>query len=591
MEAEETMECLQTFREHHKMILDRLNEQREQDRFTDITLIVEGHHFKAHKAVLAACSKFFYKFFQEFPQELSVEIEGVSKMAFRHLIEFIYTAKLMIQGEEEANEVLKTAEVLEMLDAIKALKVRNKENSAQLEENTTGKNEAKKRKIAETSNVITEWLPSAESEPVEIEVAIAKGTIEVEGEGIETLEDVASAKQSEQSAGSSDDSALAQLADMTRKCHQGDRKGQLKEKNGCAADPTSKQEHMKSHSTESFKCEICDKKYLRESAWKQHLNCCHPEEGGVSKKQRTGKKIHICQYCEKQFDHLGHFKEHLRKHTGEKPFECPRCHERFSRNGTLKCHLISCQTGVVSKKGRKKLYECQVCNSLFNNWDKFKDHLVIHTGEKPNHCNLCDLWFLQGNEFRNHLSDTHNISEGLETKEVLSVETRVQTEPATSMTIVEQVGKAHVLPLLQVQMDSAQVTVEQVHPDLLQDSQVHDSQISELPEQVQVSYLEVDQVQTEEGTEAHVEELHVERVNQMPMEVQTELLDTDLDHVTPEIMSQAEREPSQAEAAEAAREDQENAEDLETKPTADSQVEKAGDEDGTARQVLERNDK
>lgn len=53
MEAEETMECLQEFPEHHKMILDRLNEQREQDRFTDITLIVDGHHFKAHKAVLA----------------------------------------------------------------------------------------------------------------------------------------------------------------------------------------------------------------------------------------------------------------------------------------------------------------------------------------------------------------------------------------------------------------------------------------------------------------------------------------------------------------------------------------------------------
>lgn len=36
------MECLQEFPEHHKMILDRLNEQREQDRFTDITLIVDG---------------------------------------------------------------------------------------------------------------------------------------------------------------------------------------------------------------------------------------------------------------------------------------------------------------------------------------------------------------------------------------------------------------------------------------------------------------------------------------------------------------------------------------------------------------------
>uniref|UniRef100_A0A670YM89 BTB domain-containing protein n=1 Tax=Pseudonaja textilis TaxID=8673 RepID=A0A670YM89_PSETE len=76
MEAEETMDCIQEFPEHYKVILDRLNEQREQDQFTDITLIVDGHHFKAHKAVLAACSQFFYKFFQDFTQEPLVEIEG-----------------------------------------------------------------------------------------------------------------------------------------------------------------------------------------------------------------------------------------------------------------------------------------------------------------------------------------------------------------------------------------------------------------------------------------------------------------------------------------------------------------------------------
>ncbi|XP_025872809.1 zinc finger protein 131 isoform X5 [Vulpes vulpes] len=344
---------------------------------------------------------------------------------------------------------------------------------------------------------------------------------------------------------------------------------------------------MKSHSTESFKCEICNKRYLRESAWKQHLNCYHLEEGGVSKKQRTGKKIHICQYCEKQFDHFGHFKEHLRKHTGEKPFECPNCHERFARNSTLKCHLTACQTGVGAKKGRKKLYECQVCNSVFNSWDQFKDHLVIHTGDKPNHCTLCDLWFMQGNELRRHLSDTHNISERLITEEVLSVETRVQTEPVTSMTIIEQVGKVHVLPLLQVQVDSAQVTVEQVHPDLLQDSQVHDSHLSELPEQVQVSYLEVGRIQTEEGTEVHVEELHVERVNQMPVEVQTELLEADLEQVTPEIMNQEEREPTHGDAAGAAGDDHEDAEGLETKSTVDSQAERAGNENRTPMPVLE----
>lgn len=45
---------------------------------------------------------------------------------------------------------------------------------------------------------------------------------------------------------------------------------------------------------------------------------------------------------------------------GEKPYECPDCHEKFARNSTLKCHMAACQNGAGAKKGRKKLYECQV---------------------------------------------------------------------------------------------------------------------------------------------------------------------------------------------------------------------------------------
>uniref|UniRef100_A0A3B5PVH7 Zinc finger protein 131 n=2 Tax=Xiphophorus TaxID=8082 RepID=A0A3B5PVH7_XIPMA len=44
----------------YKVMMDKLNEQRQLDQFTDITLIVDGHHFRAHKAVLAACSQFFH---------------------------------------------------------------------------------------------------------------------------------------------------------------------------------------------------------------------------------------------------------------------------------------------------------------------------------------------------------------------------------------------------------------------------------------------------------------------------------------------------------------------------------------------------
>ncbi|KAF2976807.1 hypothetical protein EK904_014966, partial [Melospiza melodia maxima] len=577
MEAEETMECIQEFPEHYKVILDRLNEQREQDQFTDITLIVDGHHFKAHKAVLAACSQFFHKFFQDFTQEPLVEIEGVSNMAFRHLIEFTYTAKLMVQGEEEANDVWKAAEYLQMLEAIKALEIRNKENSSPLESNEAqGKNKPKKRKIAETSNVITETLPSAESEPVEIEVEIAEGTMKVEDDSIETLEEVASAEQSIkyiQTTGTSDESALALLADITSKYRQGERKCQMQEEGDSATDPSCKQEHMKTHSTENYKCDICNKRYLRESALKQHLTCYHLDEGGASKKQRPGKKIHVCQYCDKQFDHFGHFKEHLRKHTGEKPFECPNCHERFARNSTLKCHLTACQSGAGAKKGRKKLYECQVCNSVFNSWDQFKDHLVIHTGDKPNHCTLCDLWFMQGSELRRHLKEMHNISELLVTEEVLPVEA-MEAEPVTSMTIIEQVEQVHVLPVIQVQVDPAQVTVEQMHQDLIHDNQVKGTQMEELQEQVQISYLEVEHIQTEQGAEVHVEQLHVEHVNQIQMEeVQAELIDgTDLEQVEYQSVDQGEaEEKDHNQADDADKEHHEQAEDLKTQQLGDTQ--------------------
>ncbi|XP_042731367.1 zinc finger protein 131 isoform X3 [Lagopus leucura] len=585
MEAEEKMECIQEFPEHYKVILDRLNEQREQDQFTDITLIVDGHHFKAHKAVLAACSQFFYRFFQDFTQEPLVEIEGVSNMAFRHLIEFTYTAKLMVQGEEEANDVWKAAEYLQMLEAIKALEIRNKENSSALESNQTeGKTKPKKRKIAETSNVITESLPSAESEPVEIEVEIAEGAIEVEEDSIETLEEVASAEQSIkyiQTTGTSDESALALLADITSKYRQGERKCQIQEKVDNAADPSCKQEHMKTHSTESYKCDICNKRYLRENALKQHLTCYHLDEGGAPKKQRPGKKIHICQYCDKQFDHFGHFKEHLRKHTGEKPFECPNCHERFARNSTLKCHLTACQSGAGAKKGRKKLYECQVCNSVFNSWDQFKDHLVIHTGDKPNHCTLCDLWFMQGSELRRHLKDTHNISERLVTEEVLPVEA-MEGEPVTSMTIIEQVEQVHVLPVIQVQVDPAQVTVEQMHQDLIQDNQVKGTQMDELQEQVQISYLEVEHIQTEQGAEVHVEQLHVEHVNQIQMEeVQAELTDgTDFEQVEYERVDQG--DPGEKKPiciGDAGKEVHEQAEDLKTQQLVDIKNEEVDNQD------------
>ncbi|XP_070689708.1 zinc finger protein 131 [Pempheris klunzingeri] len=438
---------------HYKVMMDKLNEQRQLDQFTDITLIVDGHQFRAHKAVLAACSQFFHKFFQDFTQEPLVEIEGVSNTAFRQLMEFTYTATLVVSGEEEALDVWKAAEYLQMQEAIKALN--NKINESP---SLTAKSKGKKRKIAETSNVITETLPSVEGEQVEIEV-IGDGAIEVEETGLEEVVDAARNAQA-----ASDDSALALLADITSKYQHGEpalhviKKGGIEEEvvyqeetvtaskvlenvevvevqisqvdnmfrcNKC--DRSFKlyyhlKQHLKTHLGSLEKphvCNHCGKAYTREGALKQHISTFHFDAEELSRNQKPQKKVHVCEYCKKHFDHFGHFKEHLRKHTGEKPYECPDCHERFARNSTLKCHMAACQNGAGAKKGRKKLYECQVCSSVFNSWDQFKDHLVSHTGVKPNHCTMCDMWFTHPKELKAHLKCVHSIEDDKSTEELV----------------------------------------------------------------------------------------------------------------------------------------------------------------------------
>ncbi|KAK5871037.1 hypothetical protein PBY51_003939 [Eleginops maclovinus] len=437
---------------HYKVMMDKLNEQRQLDQFTDISLIVDGHQFRAHKAVLAACSQFFHKFFQDFTQEPLVEIEGVSNTAFRQLMEFTYTATLVVVGEEDAYDVWKAAEYLQMQEAIKALNNKIHENPS-----LTAKSKGKKRKIAETSNVITETLPSVEGEQVEIEV-IGEGAIEVEETGLEEVVDAA------RNAQASDDSALALLADITSKYQQGEPALHVIKKEGIEEEVVYQEEtvtaskvlenvevvevqisqvdnmfrcnkcdrsfklyyhlkqHLKTHLGSLEKphvCDHCGKAYTREGALKQHINTFHFDAEELSQNQKHQKKVHVCEYCKKHFDHFGHFKEHLRKHTGEKPYECPACHERFARNSTLKCHMAACQDGAGAKKGRKKLYECQVCSSVFNRWDQFKDHLVSHTGDKPNHCTMCDMWFTHPKELKTHLKLVHSIEDDKSIEEVV----------------------------------------------------------------------------------------------------------------------------------------------------------------------------
>lgn len=112
---------------HSQTMLDKLNQQRLSNQFCDITLLIEGEEFRAHKAVLAACSEYFNELFFEkgaaSTHEAVVDLSGFTKTSFLPLLDFSYTSTLtfnfciMAEIANLARHLLMT-EVLQICESV-----------------------------------------------------------------------------------------------------------------------------------------------------------------------------------------------------------------------------------------------------------------------------------------------------------------------------------------------------------------------------------------------------------------------------------------------------------------------------------------
>ncbi|XP_029434657.1 zinc finger and BTB domain-containing protein 11 [Rhinatrema bivittatum] len=88
----------QSSTKHGQAVLNCLNQQRLSNQFCDVTLLIEGEEYKAHKAVLAANSEYFRELFIEkgavSSHEAVVDLSGFCKASFLPLLEFAYTSVL-----------------------------------------------------------------------------------------------------------------------------------------------------------------------------------------------------------------------------------------------------------------------------------------------------------------------------------------------------------------------------------------------------------------------------------------------------------------------------------------------------------------
>nr|XP_033781304.1 B-cell CLL/lymphoma 6 member B protein [Geotrypetes seraphini] len=107
---------------HGSSVLRNLNELRSLQALTDVTLLTGGRQLRAHKAVLAACSGFFYSLFVE---QASGEASilslpaGVEAEGFQVLLDFMYTSRLPLSADT-APAILTAARCLRMDHVVEA---------------------------------------------------------------------------------------------------------------------------------------------------------------------------------------------------------------------------------------------------------------------------------------------------------------------------------------------------------------------------------------------------------------------------------------------------------------------------------------
>ncbi|PFX25684.1 zinc finger protein 134-like isoform X2 [Stylophora pistillata] len=131
------------------------------------------------------------------------------------------------------------------------------------------------------------------------------------------------------------------------------------------------------------------------------LNCeSGADSNGVAKKDKfkmpesTTRQLYNCQVCDKVFNNSISLKQHMIVHSNKKPFQCRVCGKSFKRSSTLSTHML------IHSDTRP--FECQFCGKKFHQKSDMKKHTYIHTGEKPHQCNFCGKSFSQSSNLITH---------------------------------------------------------------------------------------------------------------------------------------------------------------------------------------------